>query len=74
MRTYDLTQIQSYFDEWNSPKELTGMLRRIALNYTISAMQSGTICNSDLKDDLEDLNLFLHHLDKVEILTLHPEA
>lgn len=74
MRTYDLTQIQSYFDEWSSPEELSGILRRIAVNYTISAMQAGTICNSDLKDDLEDLNLFLHHLDKVETLSLHPEA
>ena len=63
MKSYDLTQIEDYFNDWYSPKELSGMLRRIAVNYTLAALQAGNDCMC-LKEDLEDLNLFINHIDK----------
>jgi hypothetical protein len=68
MKSHDFSQIEDYFNDWYSPKELSGMLRRIAVNYTLAALQAGNECMC-LKEDLEDLNVFINHVDKVVITT-----
>lgn len=66
MKTYNLTPLEDYFQEWNEPKELAGILRRIAMNYSIASMQSGEIIQSELREDLEDLKTFLQSLERIK--------
>lgn len=64
MGTYDLAQLESYFQEWCSPKDLAGILRRMAMNLTIACLNSNTP-TSELLEDLEDLKTFILHVEKV---------
>ena len=66
MNAYNLSPLEDYFQEWNNPKELSGILRRVAMNYSIAAMQSGETIPSELREDLEDLKMFLQSLDKIK--------
>ena len=65
MKTYDLHQVENYFQEWSSPQELAGMLRRVAMNMSIACLQAET-AQSELREDLEDLKNFIVCVEKVK--------
>lgn len=67
MGTYDLTHLESYFQEWCSPKDLAGILRRVAMNMTIACLSSDAP-PSELREDLEDLKTLILHVEKVKLL------
>lgn len=67
MGNYDLTQLESYFQEWCSPKDLACILRRMAMNMTIACLNSNTP-PSEILEDLEDLKTFILHVEKVKLL------
>ena len=65
MATYDLTQVESYFQEWYSPRDLAGILRRVAMNMSIACLNTET-SHSELREDLEDLKTFIVHIENVK--------
>ena len=64
MKPYDLSHVENYFLEWNSPRELAGILRRVAMNMSIACLQVETAHN-ELREDLEDLKNFVQHLERI---------
>lgn len=66
MKAYNLSPLEDYFQEWNAPNELAGILRRIAMNYSIASMQSIECVKSELREDLEDLKTFIQILEKTK--------
>ena len=65
MGKYDFDPLEKYFEEWFTPLELVGILRRIGMNMAIAGLQT-SLSTSEIKEDLEDLKILIDHLEKIK--------
>lgn len=69
MGKYNLDSLEEYFQEWFSPSQLVGILRRVGMNMAIASLQS-KLLPAEICEDLEDLKTFTGYLEKINDLPL----
>lgn len=65
MGKYNLESMEDYFLQWFTPTQLCCILRRVAMNMAISAIQAES-SKHELCEDLEDLKTFIQHIERVK--------
>lgn len=65
MGKYNFDSLEEYFQEWFSPSQLVGILRRIGMNMAIAGLQS-RLLPAEICEDLEDLKTFTEHLERIK--------